>query len=118
MSFPEEVVVVPKSFVVRASFFRRLWIVGWLAASLSCAVTSYVYGLYEGRRDSLRQSAELANEIRKTAELQGKVTTSFIAAWEDMHSFAEVNISWADYVREREVRIDENRGRVAERKKR
>lgn len=114
----EDVEIVTKSFVSRAIFYRRLWMAGWVVATLAITGIGYVYGLYDGRKESLRENQILAGEIRQTAEFQAKVTTSFVDAWQDLRSFSKVNVSWAEYVREREVRVDENRGRVVERTKR
>lgn len=94
-----------RPIIVNESFLRQLhrrMIVGWTVAVLIMAAASALEIL---SRRSFKQArvevAQLQKDMSLITSEQRKVTESFVVAWQNQQSTADLLVSWGGYVRER-----------------
>lgn len=91
--------------IVNESFLRQLHrrlIIGWIVAVM--AIASVIALEFMSRRDFRRARLEVAQlqfEMSSITAEQRKVTESFVIAWQNQQSTADLLVSWGGYAKER-----------------
>lgn len=94
--------------VLRLGRFRKIWLLGWLVATLAIAFAS-VQTLRVRERDLVVDELRAVQaEQRDIQEQQKQVTTSFIKVWEQQKVTADLLATWGQFVVDKTDMINKN----------
>lgn len=108
-------VITTEAVLKRGSFYRKMWVVGWLFSAICLGAVGYVVGLDKGRRESIAEIELLSRRLDATVALQEHTTATFVKAWEDQRRNFEMVQTWGEYISERQNAVDFNQGRITKR---
>lgn len=102
----EPVVIVPVSAVRRGKIYRRLWWGGWALAIFG---GSFGLGQAVAYGRAMEKVAEARQEIEQVRKDQVMTTAAFVKAWEDQRRGIDLVTTWAQYIKDRDDLIRQNR---------
>ena len=88
----------------------KFWWSGWVTSVALVGVVSYMAGRNIESLRSTRELQMLTAEVRNVQVDQKDVNDAFVKAWSHQASTARMLISWAEYVKQRDDIIAENKG--------
>src|SRR5574338_264954 len=98
----EPLIIVEARSVVRLGKFQKLWMVGWVVATLALVATGVQSArLYEAHQRDQKLKA-LIVQVKDVQRDQEAVTASYVKAWENQQATSNLLITWGQYVKDRD----------------
>lgn len=108
--------VVSGQELKRLYLYKRIWSLGWVVAAILAA--AYVYCLAEIHvlKSAYSELLLIEDKLSIVQEEQAKLTESYVTAWKNQQSTADLLLSWGEADRERKSISLSNKDAVFSRK--
>ena len=102
-------IIVSLAENIRLQHRAKIWWSGWVAALILVGVVGYLSGRVTMALEAQRELEFLISEVAKVQAEQMVVNESYVKAWKNQQDTSKLLISWAQYIKERDEIITENK---------
>ena len=105
----DQPIIVDAHEVLRLGRFRKVWLLGWLVATVALIAVAVQTVRIEERDLVMEELRAVQAEQLDIQEQQKQVTASFTKAWEQQQETAKLLTVWGQFVVEKTEMINKNR---------
>ncbi len=105
----DQPIIVDAREVLRLGRFRKIWLLGWLVATLALVFATVQTLRVEAHQRTLADVMSIQMQQRSLQEDQRQINASYLKAWEQQQETAKLLTSWGQFVVEKTDMINQNR---------